>query len=89
MVEIIKPMRYRAAMEDNNAPLMRAIDACKPPTQTELARRIGATVQQVNTWKVGTRPIPVLKAVAIEAQTGVPAEQLNPKVAAIRGSNGQ
>ena len=77
-------------MEKEKTPILRAIEACVPTTQTELARRIGATVQQVNTWVQERRPIPPHKAVEIEIAVNgaVKAEDLNPMVAKIRGTHG-
>lgn len=38
----------------------------------DLSRRMGMTQAAVNHWRTGHRPIPVARAVELEAMTGIP-----------------
>jgi DNA-binding transcriptional regulator YdaS (Cro superfamily) len=75
-------------MDKDLTPIERAVYSVIPTTQTELASRVGVSVQMVNQWVKQRRPVPIDKAVEIEIATGgkVKAEELNPKVARIRGT---
>lgn len=59
-------MPYDSPME--NSALARALVACE--SQAELARRIGATAQQIHEWRKGERPIPLHQCPLIEQATG-------------------
>lgn len=59
-------------------PILRAIRAAGGPSA--LARRIGATRQHVYQWQTGSRPIPIMRCIAIERETGVPREHLRPDI---------
>jgi len=50
--------------------------------QTELAKKLGVTVTQVNHWSHGVRPIPVARCVEIEKATKgiVRCEDLRPDI---------
>lgn len=57
---------------DTHTPLGKAIIAAG--TASELARRLGITVQSIQQWK----QIPAKRVIEIERVTGVPRKELRP-----------
>ena len=73
-------------MDETQKALKEAITSGAPWTAAGLAKKIGASPQQVHQWVKGTRPVPALRAIQIEQHCGVAAERLNPTVKQFRAN---
>lgn len=62
----------------SNTQLQAAIDACNPPTLTELARRIGVSPQAVHQWLAAETPVERCRDVERACAKKVTRAQLRP-----------
>lgn len=59
--------------------ITRAVDNVEGG-QAQLARELGVSIQFVNQWVRGSRPVPARHVLAIEAATGVSRHDLRPDI---------